>query len=134
MLVAKRRLGFLHKEGFDRFGKNKLFAPLITWESLKERLQNIRENAQWYEEAYNDVQKTIQQQEDLQKVLEALPEATSAQLRAQIERLEESRRGAISEKGAYTAVSFVFSFLERCRFRGVARNFQRVGGHTVSNR
>ncbi|KAJ7390685.1 hypothetical protein OS493_023397 [Desmophyllum pertusum] len=99
--VAKRRLGFLNKEGFDRFGRNRLFSPPIRWDALKKQVEAIRDYAKSYEEAYNAVQEALEQKDDLKKVLAALPETTIKQVRAQTVRLVEARRIAVSEKGAY---------------------------------
>ncbi|KAJ7388776.1 hypothetical protein OS493_035743 [Desmophyllum pertusum] len=80
--VAKRRLGFLNKDGFDRFGNNKLFAPLSKWSAIKREVEAIRVNAQSYEDAYNDVKMSLERQDDLKEVLRALPVAASIQVRA----------------------------------------------------
>ncbi len=103
--VAKRRLTFLNKEGFDRFGNNELFAPLMKWEAYKEQVEEIRDHAKAYEDAYNGVQASIERQDNLNEVLQALPEAALIQVNSELERLIEARRIAISEKGAYVAVS-----------------------------
>ncbi|KAJ7391106.1 hypothetical protein OS493_020131 [Desmophyllum pertusum] len=84
--VAKRRLGFLNKDGFDRFGNNKMYATLSKCVSHKKRSGSHSSNAQSYEDAYNDVKVSIERQDDLKKVLQALPAAASIQVRAQKDR------------------------------------------------
>lgn len=59
ILVALRRLAFLNTEGFDRFGNNELFAPLIKWETFKEQVVSIRDYARSYENAYNGIQASL---------------------------------------------------------------------------
>ena len=104
-LVAKRRLAFLNKEGYDRFGRNKLFAPLLKWEIIKDKAVAIRNNVEPHENAYNEIQETVQRQDDLREVLTALPGAAKIQVDKEKERLVEARRIAISEKGVYVKVS-----------------------------
>ncbi|RMX38125.1 hypothetical protein pdam_00003073, partial [Pocillopora damicornis] len=98
---AKRRLGFLNKKGFDRFGNNKLFAPLMKWETFKEQLVRIKDNAQSYENAYNEIRASIERQEGIKQVLQALPLPAKIQVHKEKERLVEARRIALSEKRAY---------------------------------
>ena len=105
-LAAKRRLAFLNKEGFDRFGRNLLFAPLMKWEAFKEQVENIRDHAREYEDAYNGIQASVERQDGIKEILEALPQAAKIQVDKEVERLEEARRVAISEKRAYVSVSF----------------------------
>ena len=105
-LVAKRRLGFLNKEGFDRFGRNELFAPLMKLEVIKGRAEKIKDYAMPYENAYNEIQKSIQQKDDIREVLKALPETAKTQVDNQKKRLVEARRVAISLKGVSVQVSY----------------------------
>ncbi len=105
-LVAKWRLGFLNEEGFDRFGRNELFAPLMKWETFKEQVENIKDHAKAYEDAYNGIQASVERQDGIREVMEALPEAAKIQVDKEIERLVEAKRIAESEKGAYVSVSF----------------------------
>ncbi|XP_027053468.1 uncharacterized protein LOC113680633 [Pocillopora damicornis] len=98
---AKRRLGFLNKKGFDRFGNNKLFAPLMKWETFKEQLVQIKDNAQSYENAYNGIRASVERQEGIKQVLQALPLPAKNQVHKEKERLVEARRIALSEKRAY---------------------------------
>ena len=102
--VAKRRLGFLNKKGFDRFGNNKLFAPLMKWETFKEQLVQIKDNAQSYENAYNGIRASVERQEGIKQVLQALPLPAKIQVHKEKERLVEARRIALSEKRAYVQV------------------------------
>ena len=104
-LVASRRLAFLNKKGYDRFGKNKLFAPLMKWEAFKEEVETLRDHAITYENAYNMIKGTVERQDDVKAVFQALPLAAQTQVVKERERLEEAKRIAISEKGAYVLVS-----------------------------
>ncbi|KAL9982801.1 hypothetical protein ACROYT_G004906 [Oculina patagonica] len=99
--VAKRRLAFLNKKGFDRFGNNELFAPLMKWETMKKGMETIKDRAKSYEDTYNSLETSIQ--EEISELKKVLPLATLIQVRREKERLVESRRIAISEKGAYVA-------------------------------
>ncbi|KAL9982967.1 hypothetical protein ACROYT_G005082 [Oculina patagonica] len=101
--VAKWRLGFLNEEGFDRFGRNELFAPLMKWETFKEQVENIKDHAKAYEDAYNGIQASVERQDGIREVMEALPEAAKIQVDKEIERLVEAKRIAESEKGAYVS-------------------------------
>lgn len=103
-LVAKRRLAFLNKDGFDRFGRNQLFAPLMKWEAIKDKAVAIRKNAEPYEKAYNEIRGSVQRRDDIKEVLKALPEAAKTQVDKEKERLTEARRIAISQKGVYVKV------------------------------
>ena len=105
IVVAIRRLAFRNTEGFDRFGRNELFAPLIRWETFKGRVETIKTHATAYENAYNGIQASVQQQEGMRQIIEALPQAAKVQVDNEKTRLEEAKRIAISEKGAYVAVS-----------------------------
>ncbi|XP_078356917.1 uncharacterized protein LOC144641766 isoform X1 [Oculina patagonica] len=99
--VAKRRLYFLNKDGFDRFGKNKLFAPLMKWDALKKKMATIKVRAKSYEDAYNSIATSIQ--DEISELKKVLPNATLIQVRKENERVVESRRIAISQKGNYVA-------------------------------
>ena len=102
--VAKQRLGFLNKKGFDRFGNNKLFAPLMKWETFKEQLVQMKDNAQSYENAYNGIRASVERKEGIKQVLQALPLTAKNQVHKEKERLVEARRIALSEKRAYRQV------------------------------
>ena len=109
--VAKQRLGFLNKKGFDRFGNNKLFAPLMKWETFKEQLVQINDNAQSYENAYNGIRASVERQEGIKQVLQALPLPAKIQVHKEKERLVEARRIALSEKRAYGQVGTTRLFI-----------------------
>jgi len=104
-LVASRRLAFLNKKGYDRFGKNKLFAPLMKWGAFKEEVEALRDHAITYEKAYNMIKGSIERQDGVKAVLQALPQAAKTQIVKEKERLVEAKRIAISEKGSYVLVS-----------------------------
>ena len=102
---AERRLGFLDKEGFDRFGNNKLFAPLMKWERLKENAEDIEKYAKEYQDAFNRIQRSIKQQEDITDILKDLaPKAARIQVNNQIKRLKTARAVDESEKRLYVEV------------------------------
>lgn len=102
---AERRLGFLDKEGFDRFGNNKLFAPLMKWERLKENAEDIEKYAKEYQDAFNRIQISIKQQEDIIDILKDLaPKAARIQVSNQIKRLKTARAVDESEKRLYVEV------------------------------
>ena len=102
--VAKRRLAFFNKEGFDRFGRNELFAPLMGWEAFKEQVEGIRDHAEAYEDAYNEIKASIEREDGIKQIVESLPQAAKVQVDNERVRLIEARRIAISEKGVYVQV------------------------------
>ena len=65
---AERKLAFLDAEGYDIFGKNSLFAPLIKWEAFYEDVQTIKSAAEVYEETFNDIITSVQNNENFQQV------------------------------------------------------------------
>ncbi|XP_020909806.2 uncharacterized protein LOC110247689 [Exaiptasia diaphana] len=97
---AKRRLAFLNKPGFDRFGRNKLFAPLLKWEAFRNYVANIRDYCRDYEIAYNTLQASIERDENTNEIVQARQTA-EIQVTKEKERLEEARRVALTEKEAY---------------------------------
>ncbi|CAH3128101.1 unnamed protein product [Pocillopora meandrina] len=99
--VAKRRLAFMNKVGYDRFGNNELFAPMMKWEVFKEQVEVIKDRAETFENAYNAIKESIQRRDDVKTILKSLPQAARLQVVKQKNRLEEARRVAVSEKGAY---------------------------------
>lgn len=103
VLVAKRRLTFLNKEGFDRFGRNELFAPLMKWDALKKRMKTMIDRAQSYEDSYNQIKASIQ--DEISSLKNALPKATLTQVSSEKDRVVEARRVAISQKKTWVAVS-----------------------------
>lgn len=99
--VAKRRLAFMNKVGYDRFGNNELFAPMLKWEVFKKQVEVIKDRAETFEDAYNAIKESIKRRDDVKTILKALPQAARLQVVKQKNRLEEARRVAVSEKGAY---------------------------------
>ena len=65
---AERKLAFLDVEGYDIFGKNSLFVPLIKWEAFYEDVQTIKSAAEVYEETFNDIITSVQNNENFQQV------------------------------------------------------------------
>lgn len=63
-----RKLGFLGQYGYDIFGNNKLFAPLVKWGKLEEDVEEIKDAAKTYEDAFNDILSTVQDKENFQQV------------------------------------------------------------------
>ena len=103
--MAKRRLAFMNKVGYDRFGKNQLFAPIIKWEAFKKQVEVIKDRAETFENAYNAIKESIKRQDDVKTIVKALPQAARLQVVKQKNRLVEAKRIAVSEKGAYVLVS-----------------------------
>lgn len=91
--------------GFDRFGRNKLFAPLLKWEAFKEEVVQIRSYASQYERVYNHLQEAINRKYNTDRLLQALPQSAIVQVNAQKARLVEDRRIALTEKNLYVPVS-----------------------------
>ena len=65
---VKRKLGFLGKEGYDIFGKNKMFAPRVKWQALKDTADDIKKAAKSYEDAFNDIISTVKSDQSFEKV------------------------------------------------------------------
>ena len=103
--MAKRRLAFMNKVGYDRFGKNQLFAPIIKWEAFKKQVEVIKDRAETFENAYNAIKESIKRQDDVKTIVKALPQAARLQVVKQKNRLVEAKRIAVSEKGVYVLVS-----------------------------
>ena len=114
--MAKRRLAFMNKVGYDRFGKNQLFAPIIKWEAFKKQVEVIKDRAETFENAYNAIKDSITRRDDVKTIVKALPQAARLQVVKQKNRLEEARRVAVSEKGAYVLVSVETSMSNIYRF------------------
>ncbi|KAJ7321740.1 hypothetical protein OS493_034360 [Desmophyllum pertusum] len=98
---ARRRLGLLGKEGFDLFGNNKLFAPRIKWEALKDVVENLREIAITYEDAYNQLSETIEAEGSFEQIAGQMSAVAGKQVEAEKKRLQESQLIAESEKRLY---------------------------------
>ncbi|XP_078356298.1 uncharacterized protein LOC144642898 isoform X2 [Oculina patagonica] len=99
--VAKRRLAFLNKEGYDRFGKNKLFAPLMKYEAFKEEVETMRDDARDFENDYNGIKKSIENEEGIKKVLEAFPKTARKQVDKERTRLKRTKGKALDRKRTY---------------------------------
>ena len=65
---VKRKLGFLGKQGYDIFGKNKLFVPRIKWQALEDTVEDIKKAAESYENAFNDIISSIKEDQNFQQV------------------------------------------------------------------
>ena len=76
----------------------------MKWEAFKEQVEGIRDHAQAYEDAYNRIKASVERQSGIKQILQELPLPTKVQVEKEKERLEEERRIAISEKGAYVRV------------------------------
>ena len=63
-----RKLGFLGKRGFDIFGRTKLFAPRIRWETQKNIAENVKNIAKEYETAFNGIKSSIESKMNFQQV------------------------------------------------------------------
>lgn len=54
--------------GYDIFGNNGFFAPLLKWEALKEDVEDLMSAAETYEIAFNNIISTVTDKENFQKV------------------------------------------------------------------
>ena len=106
----------MNKVGYDRFGKNQLFAPIIKWEAFKKQVEVIKDRAETFENAYNDIKESIKRHDDVKTIVKALSQVARLQVVKQKNRLEEARRVAVSEKGAYVLVSVQTSMSNIYRF------------------
>ena len=106
----------MNKVGYDRFGNNELFAPMMKWEVFKEQVEVIKDRAETFENAYNAIKESITRHDDVKTIVKALPQAARLQVVKQKNRLEEARRVAVSEKGAYVLVSVETSMSNMYRF------------------
>ena len=68
LLDARRKLGFLGKEGYDIFAKNKLFPPRVRWEALESKVEDIKTAAESYQKAFNDIMSTVKNNGDFKQV------------------------------------------------------------------
>ena len=57
-------------EGFDIFGKNSLFVPLIKWKALKEDVDTIQKAAEVYENTFNDIITNVKNKENFKQVIQ----------------------------------------------------------------
>ena len=67
-LDVKRKLAFMGKPGYDIFGNNKLFAPRIKWEALENTVEDVKDAAEKYETAFNEIIKAQTDAENFQEV------------------------------------------------------------------
>lgn len=65
---VKQKLGFLGQKGYDIFGKNNMFAPRVKWQYLENSVEEIKAAAQSYENAFNDIMSSIEQEQNFKKV------------------------------------------------------------------
>ncbi|KAM7430868.1 hypothetical protein ABFA07_018466 [Porites harrisoni] len=98
---ATRKLAFLGKDGFDIFGNNKLFAPRIKWEALEGTVEVIKDAAEKYENAFNDIISTVTDTENFKAMGSKISEVASLQVNAERRRLEQNQYIAESEKRLY---------------------------------
>ena len=110
--AAQRRLAFMNKEGFDRFGRNKLFAPLLKWQTFKEEIVAIQTYADQYEKVYNGLKAAIDRKDATDKILKAIPQPAIEQVNAQKARLVEDKRIALTEKNLYVQVYYTTYILK----------------------
>ncbi|CAH3198111.1 unnamed protein product, partial [Porites evermanni] len=103
--VIRRKLGFLGKEGYDIFGNNKMFAPRIKWQSLEDTVEHMKNSAESYEIAFNNIMSIEQSSQDYKQIASKMTAATSVQINGHLKRLKDAKSGAESEKQAYVKVS-----------------------------
>ncbi|KAJ7377073.1 hypothetical protein OS493_031032 [Desmophyllum pertusum] len=108
-ILQSGRLAFSKQGGFDRFGKNRLFAPLMKWEAYKEEVETIKGHAESYEEAFNAIKVSIETTRWYKSCdtsnSTGCPGFKSSKKKKDCKR---ARRIAVSEKGIYTLVSCPF--------------------------
>ena len=92
-----------------------MFAPLKKCSALKREVESVRDTAQYFQGAYNDVQDEINRQNDLKEVLKALPQTATSQVRSSKQRLEAAREISLREKGLYVTVSFLYLFFVKTK-------------------
>ena len=77
----------------------------MKWERLKENAEEIEKYAKEYQDAFNRIQRSIKQQEDITDILMDLaPKAARIQVSNQIKRLKTARAVDESEKRLYVEV------------------------------
>lgn len=77
----------------------------MKWERLKENAEDIKKYAKEYQDAFNRIQRSIRQQEDITDILKDLaPKAARIQVSNQIKRLKTARAVDESEKRLYVEV------------------------------
>ena len=81
----------------------------MKWERLKENAEDIEKYAKEYQDAFNRIQRSIRQQEDIIDILKDLaPKAARIQVSNQIKRLKTARAVDESEKRLYVEVRWWF--------------------------
>ncbi|XP_031560606.1 uncharacterized protein LOC116296688 [Actinia tenebrosa] len=101
MKDAQRKLAFVDKDGFDIFGKNSLFAPLVKWEELQNDVNRIKAAAKIYEDTFTKVMNQVNDEENFQQIATVMTSAASQQVNAQKRRLVAARAIDESEKRMY---------------------------------
>ena len=77
----------------------------MKWERLKENAEDIEKYAKEYQDAFNRIQRSIRQQEDIIDILKDLaPKPARIQVSNQIKRLKTARAVDESEKRLYVEV------------------------------
>ena len=77
----------------------------MKWERLKENAEDIEKYAKEYQDAFNRIQRSIRQQEDITDILKDLaPKAARIQVSNQIKRQKTARAVDESEKRLYVEV------------------------------
>ena len=82
----------------------------MKWEAFKEKVETMRDQAKAFENAYNGIKGSIENQEGIREVLKAFPQTAIIQAKKERERLITARNSAITEKRTYTLVSWLFIF------------------------
>ncbi|CAH3181554.1 unnamed protein product [Porites evermanni] len=98
---AERKLAFVGKIGYDIFGNNALFTPLVKWETLQNYVNGIKDAAEIYENAFNDVLQQVTDNENFEQIATIMSDSASAQVNAQKRRLIAARAIDESEKRMY---------------------------------
>ena len=78
----------------------------MRWERLKKDAEDIATYAKSYESAYNGIQSSVRQQEEITKVLkDIVPKTARIQVKNEIKRQDAARKVDESQKRLYTEVS-----------------------------
>jgi len=98
---VRRKLGFLGKVGYDIFGKNTFFAPNVKWETLETTVNEVKDAAESYEKAFNDVISSVENQENFKQMAIKMSAVSSLHVGAEQKRLLQAKDIAESEKRLY---------------------------------
>jgi len=98
---VRRKLGFLGKVGYDIFGKNTFFAPNVKWETLETTVNEVKDAAESYEKAFNDVISSVENQENFKQMASKMSAVSSLHVGAEQKRLLQAKDIAESEKRLY---------------------------------